>query len=434
MSTSPATPSAAGTPGALVPWLPPERQRLLPEHPGLLPAALLGRPTDPQGTPPRRSGRDWFIDTTCFVLALGLGILLFATSPDRHDVSPIVLWLDAISGTLSCFALWWRRRWPVEIAVAAALVATFSIFAAIAGLIALFTVAVHRRSRPVAAVAALNVAGGAAFMVLRPDPTTPVYLTAMVVVLATAGTVAWGMFVRARRQLVMSLHERAERAEAEQQLRVDQARQLERNRIAREMHDVLAHRISLVSMHAGALEFRAEAVGGEVARSAAVIRSSAHQALEDLREVIGILRDGVHDDAPERPQPTLADVPCLIEESQQAGMHVTLRFTVPDTVDGLPLSVGRTAYRIVQEGLTNARKHAPGAAVVVDLHGNPGPGVTLEIRSRRPIETRAEPVIPGAGQGLVGLAERADLAGGQLEHGRLPNGDFRLGAWLPWPA
>jgi signal transduction histidine kinase len=115
-------------------------------------------------------------------------------------------------------------------------------------------------------------------------------------------------------------------------------------------------------------------------------------------------------------------------------MHVTLRFAVPETDAGLPLSVGRTAYRIVQEGLTNARKHAPGAAVVVDLAGSPGPGVTLEIRSRRPIEVRTEPVIPRAGQGLVGLAERADLASGRLEHGRLPNGDFRLGAWLPWPA
>jgi signal transduction histidine kinase len=302
----------------------------------------------------------------------------------------------------------------------------------IACLIALFTVAVHRPTRVVAWIGALNLASGTVFTVLRPDHTTPLAVTVVIGLLATTGTIAWGMLVRARRQLVMSLHERAERAEAEQQLRIGQARQLERNRIAREMHDVLAHRISLVSMHAGALEFRAEAVGAEVARSAAVIRSSAHQALEDLREVIGVLRDGT-DDAPERPQPTLDDVPCLIKESQQAGMHVTLRFAFTETDDGLPLSVGRTAYRIVQEGLTNARKHAPGAAVTVDLEGSPGPGLTVEIRSRRPIRARTGPQIPGAGQGLVGLAERTDLAGGRLEHGRLPDGDFRLGAWLPWP-
>ena len=98
------------------------------------------------------------------------------------------------------------------------------------------------------------------------------------------------MFVRARRQLVVSLRDRAERAEAEQQLRVAQARQLERTRIAREMHDVLAHRISLLSLHAGALEFRPDAPPEEVARAAGVIRASAHAALQDLREVIGVLR------------------------------------------------------------------------------------------------------------------------------------------------
>ena len=411
-----------------------ERQRLLPDHPGLLPATLLGESLDPSGRPPRRSGRDWFVDAICFVTALGFGTLLFGNSPDQNDIAPVVLWLDAITGLLCCLALWWRRRWPVEIAVATALISTFSILGVISSAIALFTVAVHRRARVVAAVGALNLASGAAFMVLRPDHTTPIFLTVVIGLLFTTGTIAWGMFVRARRQLVMSLRERAERAEAEQQLRVSQARQLERNQIAREMHDVLAHRISLVSMHAGALEFRAEAVGGEVARSAAVIRSSAHQALEDLREVIGVLRDGADDGTPERPQPTLADVPCLIEESKQAGMHVTLRFSFADTDDGLPLIVGRTAYRIVQEGLTNARKHAPGAAVTVHLEGCPGPGLTVEIRSRRPIADRSGPGIPGAGQGLVGLAERTDLAGGRLEHGRLPDGDFRLGAWLPWPA
>jgi signal transduction histidine kinase len=150
--------------------------------------------------------------------------------------------------------------------------------------------------------------------------------------------------------------------------------------------------------------------------------------------VIGVLRDGTDDDAPERPQPTLADIPYLVEESRQAGMHVTLQFTLADVEDGLPLSVGRTAYRIVQEGLTNARKHAPGAAVTVVMEGNPGDGLTIEIHSRWPIGVRTTTDIPGSGQGLVGLAERTELAGGRLDHGRTLNGDFRLGAWLPWPA
>jgi signal transduction histidine kinase len=411
----------------------PAPQRI-PDHPGLLPAALLGEPLDPQGRPPRRSGRDWFIDVTAFGWALLLGLAFFAISPDRGSVVPAVLILDAVTGVLCCVALWWRRRWPVPIAVVIALISSFSVFAAVPAMIALFTVAVHRPARTVAAVAALDLATSGAFMVLRPDPSTPLALAIAVSVLAVAAVAAWGMFVRARRQLVVSLRDRAERAEADQHLRVSQARQLERTRIAREMHDVLAHRISLVSMHAGALEFRAETVGGDVARSAAVIRTSAHQALQDLREVIGVLRAETDEDTPERPQPTLDDVPDLIEESQRAGMHITLQFSVPETGNGLPLSVGRTAYRIVQEGLTNARKHAPGAAVAVVLDGRPGPGLTIEIRSRCPIGTFPGPQIPGSGQGLVGLAERADLAGGRLEHGRVANGDFQLGAWLPWPA
>jgi signal transduction histidine kinase len=238
--------------------------------------------------------------------------------------------------------------------------------------------------------------------------------------------------VRARRQLVLSLRERAERAEAEQQLRVEQAQAHERARIAREMQDVLAHRISLLSMHAGALEFRPDAPPEEIARAAGVVRASAHQALEDLREVIGVLREESLNGAPERPQPTLANLPPLLGESQQAGMRVSFDCLVEDLA-AVPDGVGRNAYRIVQEGLTNARKHAHGANVEVTLAGAAGAGLTVEVRNRLPVGVAAAP-IPGAGTGLIGLSERTSLAGGRLEHGRTPDGDFELRAWLPWPA
>jgi signal transduction histidine kinase len=240
----------------------------------------------------------------------------------------------------------------------------------------------------------------------------------------------WGMFVRSRRQLVLSLRDRAERAETEQQLRVEQARQAERARIAREMHDVLAHRISLLSLHAGALEFRPDAPPEEVARAAGVIRASAHQALEDLRAVIGVLREApAGEGVPEPPQPTLADLPALIEESREAGMRVT--FTPPE-VEAPPDSLGRNVYRVVQEGLTNARKHARGSTVDVVISGSPDAGLEIEIRNRLPVGV-ASSSIPGAGTGIIGLAERASLAGGRLEHGRTEAGDYRLWAWLPWP-
>ena len=242
------------------------------------------------------------------------------------------------------------------------------------------------------------------------------------------------MFVRARRQL--ALVER-ERTASEQELRVAQARQLERNRLAREMHDVLAHRLSLLSLQAGALELWPDAPSAEITRAAGVIRSNAHGALEDLREVIGVLRSAPADDdrsvgVPERPQPTLMDVPMLIDESRKAGMRVVLECEVTD-LGAVPEAVGRTAFRIVQEGLTNVRKHADHTSVTVALRGAAADGLTVEIRNPGPVGVPGTTPIPGAGMGLVGLAERIALTGGRLEHGRTPAGEFRLWTWLPWP-
>jgi signal transduction histidine kinase len=153
--------------------------------------------------------------------------------------------------------------------------------------------------------------------------------------------------------------------------------------------------------------------------------------LEDLREVIGVLRDEASGDSPDRPQPTLADLPALVDESRQAGMRVRLDQRVADLA-AVPRGIGRSAYRIVQEGLTNARKHALRATVDVTVSGAPGDGLTVEVRNPSPVGAGASPAIPGAGTGLVGLAERANLAGGRLEHGRTASGEFRLWAWLPW--
>jgi signal transduction histidine kinase len=237
------------------------------------------------------------------------------------------------------------------------------------------------------------------------------------------------MFWRGRRQ---TQHERQRRAEAEEQLRVEQIRHAERERIAREMHDVLAHRISLLSLHAGALEFHPHASPEEVARAAGVIRASAHQALEDLRAVIGLLRDGTVGDAPEPPQPTLAALPDLLDESRAAGMRLNADLRVADPT-AVPEVVGRHALRIVQEALTNARKHAGSAPVDLRIDGGPGQGLTIEVRNPVAVLAAGAAEIPGSGTGLVGLAERAALSGGRLEHGLDERGNFRLRAWLPWP-
>jgi signal transduction histidine kinase len=247
-------------------------------------------------------------------------------------------------------------------------------------------------------------------------------------ILGTAAVVAWGMFRRGRRQ---ARAERRRHAQAEERLRVEQIRYAERTRIAREMHDVLAHRISLLSLHAGALEYRPDASPDEIARAVGVIRASAHQALEDLRAVLGVLRDGTGEAAPQPPQPTLAALPGLLDESRAAGMqlHADIRVDLA----AVPEPIGRHALRIVQEALTNARKHAASAPVDLLIEGASGEGLAIEVRNRAPLPAAGTPAIPGSGSGLLGLAERATLSGGQLEHGLDEHGDFRLRAWLPWP-
>jgi signal transduction histidine kinase len=409
------------------------------ENAWLLPSALTSAP-DPAGGQPRRSTRDWIVDTLCFLNAVAFVAVTSWDLGEREQVlslaGPIPQWaifLDAMLSLAICAALWVRRRWPVGLALATLPVTLISTPSALAVLVIVFTVVVHRPFSVAGPVVGAQLAAALAYCWLRPDPSTSLAVSVVLTVAILATVVAWGMVIRARRQLVVSLHERADRAEAEQQLRIAQARHLERTRIAREMHDVLAHRISLLSLHAGALEFRPNASPDEVARAAGVIRDSAHQALQDLREVIGVLREDTAGDGPERPQPTLDDLSTLAEESRQAGMRVSVQ-TAVTAAHTVPAGIGRSAYRIVQEGLTNARKHAAGAAVTVQVAGGPGTGLTVEVSNRWPVGQSLTRRIPGTGTGLIGLAERASLVGGRLEHGRTDAGDFRLAAWLPWSA
>jgi signal transduction histidine kinase len=365
--------------------------------------------------------------------ALSLAITL-ATGPPVPQ--PEVL-ADIAVGAAACLALSVRRRWPVGVALAIAPLLIFSTASQGAAGMALLTVAMRRRVRVAVLVGIASFAAGQLHWAVRGPHTDPLWASAVanlvVGLLSNAAVIAAGMVGQARRERLRSLRERAERAEAEQQLRVQQARHLERERIAREMHDVLAHRISLLSLHAGALEFHPDAPPEDVARAAGVIRQNAHLALEDLRRVIGVLRDPGANGAPEPPQPTLADVPALVEDSRQAGMRLRFDNRLGD-LSAVPASAGRDAYRIVQEGLTNARKHAPACAVGLTLAGAAGTGLTIEVRNRLPAGAPAPPEIPGAGTGLVGLVERAALAGGRLQHGRDDAGRYRLSAWLPWPA
>ncbi|GHH92894.1 sensor histidine kinase [Streptomyces capillispiralis] len=380
------------------------------------------------GRRPRRTVRDWLVDFSCFLLAAGVGLLgAEALSANPRVPEPLAA-VDQALGALSCAALWLRRRWPFGLAAVMAPVGFVSETSGGVAVIALFTLAVHRPFRYVAWAAGAQVALVPLYFWWRPDPDLPYLASIVLLMVLMVAVVGWGMFVRSKRQLMLSLRDRARRAETEARLRAEQAQRLAREAIAREMHDVLAHRLTLLSVHAGALEFRPDAPGAEIARAAGVIRESAHEALQDLREIIGVLRAGESDDSG-RPQPTLAALGTLVAESRRAGMKVTLDQRVTDP-GAVPASVGRTAYRIAQEGLTNARKHAPGAEVTVTVTGGPGEG--LEVTVRNPAPERDVPHVPGAGQGLIGLTERAILAAGALEHGPTPDGGFEVRARLPW--
>jgi signal transduction histidine kinase len=397
-----------------------------------VPASLLA-PVDPAqpDTPGPRTGRDWTVDAVGFLLAAVVGALFL--SPALHDsavqLSTPQVVVDVTFGALTCLSLWWRRRWPLGVALVCLLLGAFSISATAAGLLALTSLAVHRSLRPVLLAAALWIPSALVFAVYSPT-TDPLSVVLVVIPLVLAAT-AWGMFVRARRQLLFTLRERAQRAEAEQRVHADAARMAERTLIAREMHDVLAHRISLMALHAGALEVQPD-LPPVVRETAELLRVTARQALEELRGVIGVLREepGL-ESPPAAPQPSLSDIPRLIEETRRAGAKIDFEMQVDD-LHAAPGMLGRDAYRIVQESLTNIGKHARGTAGRVRITGAADSGLHVSVRNRLPVHSYVGPTLPGSGAGLLGLQERVALAGGSLVHGPDGSGDFVVDAELPW--
>ena len=390
---------------------------------------------------------DWLADLALFGFAVAVGGLALAELWHSHGV--LLDGIDLGFGVLACLALWWRRAYPAAVALVVFGAAWFSPLALGAALVAIGTAASRVRGRALLLVALLAVLGSAVFPLVNPAA-GEILQVGFPAFLFTVIAFGWGLYARARRELVASLRERAERLEADQQRSAEQAREAERRRIAREMHDVLAHQLSLLSVHAGALEFRPDAPPGEITRAAAVIRASAAAALSELRQVITVLRED-SDAAAGPPQPELAQLPALLEESRAAGMTLREHLDLTEA-EPLPAAAQRAAYRVVQEGLTNARKHAPGAIVDVTVTGTAQAGLVAEIVScraqggappsaaapdarRAPAgpDAAAASVLapPGPGAGLIGLAERLALVGGDLQHGINAMGDFVLRATIP---
>ncbi|MBE1589670.1 sensor histidine kinase [Nonomuraea angiospora] len=243
---------------------------------------------------------------------------------------------------------------------------------------------------------------------------------ALILALAVIGLpLALGLLVRTRRE---AARERAERREHEHVMRAERARAQERARIAREMHDVVAHRVSLMVLHAGALEMRAS--DEETERAAALIGGIGREALANLRDVLGVLR--TPENSQRRPPPALGDLDRLLDQSRALGIAVARH----DEGEARPVepAVERTAYRVVQEALTNVHKHAGDAATDVLIRYGPGE-LEVEVRNQAPGSPPEE--LPGAGWGLVGLRERVELLGGTLRTSAQDGGGFLVSARIP---
>ena len=260
-----------------------------------------------------------------------------------HD--PAWFAVDLAVGLVCFVAVTRRRSHPVAVALFTNAVGVVSGTSAGPSVLATVSVASRRRWREILPVAAVSLASGISYDRFNPTSDDPWQVTTPIIVAFVAVVVGWGMYIGSRRELLATLRERAETTESEQAARLAQARTAERTRIAREMHDVLAHRISMVTMHAGALTYRDDLTPDQVRETAGVIQENSHQALIELRQVLGVLREDPGDADPERPQPSAVDLPGLLDGARDSGMNISADLGPVDTIPDL---LGRTAYRVVQ--------------------------------------------------------------------------------------
>lgn len=403
-----------------------------------------------------RDGPWWWERRRGVVLDGGLGVVsavecALEGAPFARDAGlPVAL--GVVFGVFVGAVLVLRRRWPVAV-VLVGIAVTPAAMGFLLGVVGLYTLAACEVPRRVTAtLASMSLAGTFVVTYLRTrgdvdgEGALVFVLSAFMAVALTVPPVLLGLYVGARRRLMESLQERADSLERELSLLADRAeeraewaRQEERTRIAREMHDVVAHRVSLMVVHAAALQAVAGKDPEKAVRNAALVGDMGRQALTELREMLGVLR------APGTPVravapvavaaapvgeegPSLAELEVLVGQSRAAGMSVEM--VVQGERCGYAAEVEQTAYRVVQEALTNCHKHAPGARVVVRLAHREGE-VAMQVENG-PCEGEARGAdLPSGGNGLVGMRERVLGLGGVFVSGPTDGGGFKVSAVLP---
>ncbi|MFE9453374.1 sensor histidine kinase [Streptomyces sp. NPDC006739] len=321
-----------------------------------------------------------------------------------------------------------RLRWPLAPVVVAAVTAWWGWLGTLLLTVVLYDLAAARRTKAavlcVAAVLGANLLGYPPTRLWHhQDYVTALFLWAFAYVV--------GMWIGSRRRLVRALAADVEHLRVEAQLREEAARIAERSRIAAEMHDVLAHRLSLIALHTGVLATRGDTLPGPVAERLALLRGASTEALADLRDVLGVLRaPGTSPNSADAvPSPVPGDVQQLVDDARAASQPIAM--TVHGRPEDAPTTHRLAVYRIVQEALTNARKHADGPLVTMTIDYRP-PATLVEVTN--PAGPPGQAAAVSSGYGLVGLRERVSALGGHLTAGPAGAGSWRLTARIPHPA
>ncbi|WP_030693192.1 sensor histidine kinase [Streptomyces globisporus] len=381
------------------------------------------------------------VDGFWAVVLLGFSLLWVGTTYPTVD-HPVAYGLVA---ALFSLVVALRRRAPEKMLVLAVVLGVAQLalglmpfMADFAMLVIVFTVAAHDGPRWASRIALVGGLGASTLSQLRwpmegtSSDAAKVFFT---IIMTVPFALAWvlGDSLRTRRAYFAQLEERASRLEREREAQAKVAVAAERARIARELHDVVAHNVSVMVVQADGAAYVMDSSPETAKQALETISTTGRQALAEMRRLLGILRTGEHQEAGEYvPQPDVRQIEDLVEQVRDAGL--TVDFAIEGSPRPLPSGVELTAYRIVQEALTNTRKHGgPDAGASVRLvYFDDGLGLLVEDDGRgAPQEMYEDGGADGRGHGLIGMRERVGMVGGTLDAGPRPGGGFRISALLP---